>query len=117
VVLVLYILASWLSGRAIPGWTSLMLIVVVIGAVQMVVLGLMGEYIGRLYSQAKQRPLYIVQEIEGRGIAEAPRHERGLGIVASPKSPIAVKPEGHQRRQRNVGKDRPPGRAAKPLDQ
>jgi glycosyltransferase involved in cell wall biosynthesis len=61
VLLVLYILAGWLSGRAIPGWTSLMLVVVVLGAVQMFVLGLMGEYIGRLYSQAKQRPLYIVQ--------------------------------------------------------
>jgi len=113
VLLVLYILAGWLSGRAIPGWTSLMLVVVVIGAVQMFVLGLMGEYIGRLYSQAKQRPLYIVQEIAGR----APAAGRGLGIVASAKSPVAVKPEGHQRRQRNVGNDRPPGRARKPLDQ
>ena len=69
VLLVLYILAGWLSGRAIPGWTSLMLVVVVLGAIQMFVLGLMGEYIGRLYSQAKQRPLYIVQEIEGRSVA------------------------------------------------
>src|SRR5215203_4582006 len=93
VLVMLYILAGWLSGRAIPGWTSLMLVVVVIGAVQMFVLGLMGEYIGRLYSQAKQRPLYIVQEIEGRGVTQAPRHERRLGIVASAKGPVAVKPE------------------------
>ena len=117
VLLVFYILAGWLSGRAIPGWTSLMLIVVVIGAVQMFVLGLMGEYIGRLYSQAKQRPLYIVQDIEGRGLTQAPGNGRGLGIVASAKSPVTVKPEGHQRRQRNVRNNRPPGRAAKPLDQ
>jgi glycosyltransferase involved in cell wall biosynthesis len=117
VLLVLYILAGWLSGRAIPGWTSLMLVVVVLGAIQMFVLGMMGEYIGRLYSQAKQRPLYIVQDIEGRGINQAPRHERGLGIVASAKGPVAVKPKGHQRRQRKVGNDRPPGRAGKPLDQ
>ena len=116
-LLVLYILAGWLSGRAIPGWTSLMLVVVVLGAIQMFVLGLMGEYIGRLYSQAKQRPLYIVQEIAGRGITEAPRHDRGLGIVASAKGPVAVEPEGHQRRQRKVGNDRPPRRAKKSLDQ
>ena len=51
-----------LAGRSIAGWTSLMLVVVVLGAVQMFVLGLMGEYIGRLYNEAKQRPLYIVQE-------------------------------------------------------
>jgi dolichol-phosphate mannosyltransferase len=114
VLVMLYIFAGWLSGRAIPGWTSLMLIVVVIGAVQMFVLGLMGEYIGRLYSQAKQRPLYIVQEIAGR---DGGNPGRGLGIVASAKGPVAVKPKGHQRRQRKIGEDRPPRRAAKPLDQ
>jgi len=113
-LVMLYILAGWLSGRAIPGWTSLMLVVVIIGAVQMFVLGLMGEYIGRLYSQAKQRPLYIVQDIAGRSIPEA--RDR-LGLVSSAKGPIAVKPEGHQRRQRNIGDDRPPRRPKKPLDQ
>jgi dolichol-phosphate mannosyltransferase len=117
VLLVLYIFAGWLSGRAIPGWTSLMLVVVVLGAIQMFVLGLMGEYIGRLYSQSKQRPLYIVQEIEGSQIMEAPRLNRGLGIVASPESPVTMEPEGHQRRQRNVGNDRPPRRPRKTLDQ
>ena len=79
----------------------------------MFVLGLMGEYIGRLYSQAKQRPLYIIQEIEGASHAPA----KALGIVASAEGPVAVKPEGHQRRQRNVGNDRPPRRPRKPLDQ
>lgn len=71
VIIVAYILFAWLAGRSIPGWTSLMLVVVVLGAVQMFVLGMMGEYIGRLYSQAKQRPLYIIQEIAGGQDAEA----------------------------------------------
>lgn len=71
VLLIAYIAFAWLAGRSIPGWTSLMLVVVVLGAVQMFVLGMMGEYIGRLYSQAKQRPLYIVQEIAGGQPAEA----------------------------------------------
>ena len=65
VLIVLYILYAWLSGRSIQGWTSLMFVVVVLGAVQMFVLALMGEYIGRLYNEAKSRPLYIVQEIAG----------------------------------------------------
>ena len=64
-LIVVYIVIGWLSGRSIPGWTSLMLVVVVLGAVQMFVLALMGEYIGRLYNEAKGRPLYIVQEIAG----------------------------------------------------
>ena len=67
VLIVLYILVGWMDGRSIPGWTSLMLVVVVLGAVQMFVLALMGEYIGRLYNEAKGRPLYIVQEIAGGG--------------------------------------------------
>jgi glycosyltransferase involved in cell wall biosynthesis len=65
VVLILYIAYAWASGQSVQGWTSLMLVVVVLGAVQMFVLALMGEYIGRLYSQSKQRPLYIVQEVAG----------------------------------------------------
>jgi dolichol-phosphate mannosyltransferase len=65
VLIVLYIIYAWVAGKSVQGWTSLMLVVVVVGAVQMFVLALMGEYIGRLYNEAKRRPLYIVQEIAG----------------------------------------------------
>jgi polyisoprenyl-phosphate glycosyltransferase len=65
VLLVLYIAYAWLSGRSIQGWTSLMLVVVILGAIQMFALALMGEYIGRLYNESKRRPLYIVQDIAG----------------------------------------------------
>jgi dolichol-phosphate mannosyltransferase len=64
-LIILYILYAFVSGQSIQGWTSLMLVMVVLGAVQMFVLAMMGEYIGRLYSQAKQRPWDIVQEIAG----------------------------------------------------
>ena len=61
-----YIAWGWLSGNVAAGWTSLMLVVVALGAVQMFVLGMIGEYLGRLYIEAKRRPLYIVSEIAGR---------------------------------------------------
>lgn len=64
-LLLFYIAYGWLSGRAIEGWTSLMLVVVILGAVQMFVLGMIGEYLGRLYMEAKRRPLYIVSDIAG----------------------------------------------------
>ena len=64
-LLVLYIGYAWISGQSVQGWTSLMLVVVVLGAIQMFVLALMGEYIGRLYNEAKRRPLYVVEEIAG----------------------------------------------------
>jgi dolichol-phosphate mannosyltransferase len=77
VLIVLYILYAWLSGHSILGWTSLLVVVVVLGAVQLFVLALMGEYIGRLYNESKRRPLYIVQEIAG-----ATGREGRLGQVA-----------------------------------
>ena len=42
-----------------------MLVVVVLGAVQMFVLGMIGEYLGRLYVESKRRPLYLVADIAG----------------------------------------------------
>ena len=77
-LLLVYIAASWMTGRTIQGWTSLMFVVVVLGAVQMFVLGMIGEYLGRLFMEVKRRPLYIVAEIAGR--ADGPAK---LGHVAS----------------------------------
>jgi dolichol-phosphate mannosyltransferase len=91
-LLIVYIVYSWVGGRSIQGWTSLMLVVVVLGAVQMFVLALMGEYIGRLYNEAKRRPLYIVQDIAGQ---PADRPAR-LGVIASP-----VKPQPPRRSKRS----------------
>jgi len=76
-LLILYIAYAWFAGQSIQGWTSLMLVVVVLGAIQMFVLALMGEYIGRLYNEAKRRPLYIVQEVAG-----GERTEARLGYLA-----------------------------------
>jgi polyisoprenyl-phosphate glycosyltransferase len=71
VALIIYIFISWMSGKSIQGWTSLMLVVVVLGAIQMFVLSMIGEYMGRLYNQAKQRPLYIVQDVVGGAVSKA----------------------------------------------
>lgn len=84
-LLLLYIAIGWLSGTTIQGWTSLMLVVVTLGAVQMFVLGMIGEYLGRLYIEAKRRPLYIVSDIAGRA-AGRPQ----LGHVAHEAETIAT---------------------------
>jgi dolichol-phosphate mannosyltransferase len=76
-LLIVYIGFGYFSGEAIQGWTSLMLVVVILGAVQMFVLGMIGEYLGRLYIESKRRPLYIVSDIAGHTEA----HGR-LGHVA-----------------------------------
>jgi polyisoprenyl-phosphate glycosyltransferase len=47
----------------VPGWTLLFIGMLFIGGLQMLSLGIVGEYIGRIYTEAKQRPLYLVREI------------------------------------------------------
>ncbi|WP_372915073.1 glycosyltransferase family 2 protein [Sandarakinorhabdus sp.] len=67
VLVAIYILAQWLRGGTVEGWTSLSLLIIGIGAAQMLVLGVIGEYLGRVYVEAKRRPLYIVAEVVGSG--------------------------------------------------
>ena len=85
ILLLGYIAYGWLSGNVTEGWTSLMLVVVALGAVQMFVLGMIGEYLGRLYIEAKRRPLYIVSEIAGRTAGR-----RHLGHIAHGAETIAT---------------------------
>ncbi len=47
---------------ALPGYTSLMAVVLIFGGVQLLSIGLMGEYVGRIYRESKRRPLYFVAE-------------------------------------------------------
>lgn len=49
----------------VEGWTALMIAVLFIGGVQLVSIGILGEYVGRIYSEIKKRPLYVVQEYLG----------------------------------------------------
>jgi len=58
-----YTTGSWLLGVTVPGWTSLTTIVLILGSVQLLVLGIMGEYLGRLYLESKHRPLFIVESV------------------------------------------------------
>jgi glycosyltransferase involved in cell wall biosynthesis len=56
-----YILVSYFTGNAVSGWASLMATVVFFGGMQLMVLGIIGMYLGKLFMQAKQRPNYIVR--------------------------------------------------------
>jgi glycosyltransferase involved in cell wall biosynthesis len=69
---------SWMTGHVLPGWTSLASLILIIGSVQLLMLGIFGEYLGRMYMEAKRRPLYIVDRIVGPGDRnEVPRlHEK-----------------------------------------
>lgn len=62
----LWIIVKTLAwGETVQGWPSMMAVVLFLGGVQLMALGVIGEYLGRLYLEAKQRPLYLVQEWRG----------------------------------------------------
>jgi glycosyltransferase involved in cell wall biosynthesis len=54
-----------ISGRDIQGWTSLMLVILFFSSLQMIFMGIFGEYIGKIYKEVKRRPRYIVEEVIG----------------------------------------------------
>jgi dolichol-phosphate mannosyltransferase len=53
------------GGYEVPGWTSILLAVCLLGSIQLVVLGVIGQYIGRIYEESLARPLYIASELRG----------------------------------------------------
>jgi len=62
----LYILClRIITGQFIPGIAGILVSVLFLGGIQLLFLGLIGEYVGRMYDEIKQRPLYIVQEFLG----------------------------------------------------
>ena len=71
-------------GRDVPGYASLMVVMLMLGAVQLISLGVIGEYLGRLYTEAKQRPLYLVRDAAGfagaRSVGARPGGARSAGM-------------------------------------
>lgn len=57
------VLAAYFSGNAVPGWSSLMIMVMMLSSVQLLCLAIIGEYVGRIFMQTKNRPRYIIEKI------------------------------------------------------
>lgn len=69
----IYALLSFFLHRTVEGWTSLALITLGAAAVQLCVIGVMGEYIGRIYDEVKGRPLFVIESIEAMQKLSSPR--------------------------------------------
>ena len=68
---IIVVLVLWLLKINVPGWTTLMVFVLLLGGVQLMVIGVLGEYLGRIYDEVKERPLYLVAEEVGGETADA----------------------------------------------
>lgn len=61
-VMIVWSIVRHFAGATVTGWSSLMCIVLFLGGVQLLCVGVLGEYIGKIYAEVKHRPRYIVQE-------------------------------------------------------
>jgi glycosyltransferase involved in cell wall biosynthesis len=66
------IVASLVDGSGVPGWVSLMTVVLLVSGVQLLTLGIVGEYVGKVYDEVRARPSFIVAERVGRGLSAPP---------------------------------------------
>ncbi len=68
-IMLIYALIAWIGGRAVTGWTSTLASIWLIGGIQLLSLGVIGEYIGKIYNESKHRPRFIIDRdlnAEGR---------------------------------------------------
>lgn len=86
---VIYALAlRLLTSNWVPGWTLIFISLLLIGGLQLVCLGIMGEYIGRIYNETKDRPLFLVRET--LGVTDDVRMMANSTIHGSPSQELRV---------------------------
>ena len=59
--MLLYALISWITGQTVVGWTSTLASIWMIGGIQLLSLGIIGEYVGKIYNETKRRPRFIIE--------------------------------------------------------
>jgi dolichol-phosphate mannosyltransferase len=62
-IYLLFTLVAAYLGKTIQGWTSMISVVLILGGIQLISLGIMAQYIGMIFEQVKNRPLYILKKI------------------------------------------------------
>jgi len=107
---VMYLLSvfvqKWILGWTVEGWATIMVAMLFMGSVQLICLGILGEYLGRIFNEVKPRPMYVVEELlspagelpghaAGRPLADAEPQYQSVGSVPGVAGKL---PDGSGRR-------------------
>jgi hypothetical protein len=68
-------------GNPVPGYPSLVVIILFLGGMQLMAIGIVGEYIGRIFNETKNRPLYFVNDYRPRRAAAAAGKPRSISCA------------------------------------
>ena len=101
---------AWIAGATVSGWPSLYVAILFLGAVQLLCLGLLGEYVARIYTAVQGRPAYFVAAdsatvgdeptarptlaADGAPTAAGPTLATAAGVPAGPGGPTDAAPDG-----------------------
>jgi len=67
IAVMIYAIVMWASGQTVSGWTFTICSIWLVAGIQMIAIGIIGEYIGKIYAETKRRPRYFVEEVLNEG--------------------------------------------------
>jgi dolichol-phosphate mannosyltransferase len=74
IAVLVFTMTAWMMSWTVAGWGSIITVVLLLGSAQLVVLGVIGEYLGRLCLESKRRPLFVIDRIERKPFPSLPPH-------------------------------------------
>ena len=75
-----YVIVQKMLGNTVPGFATIVVAMLFLGGVQLICLGIIGEYIGRIYNESKARPIYLLEEVYTRQSADPPEGDLRQGV-------------------------------------
>lgn len=90
------IVAHFVLRATVPGWTAQVVLITLLAAVQLLMIGILGEYIGRIYEQAKGRPLYVVGDKVNLGKRDDDELDEDVQAGSAPEASAADEPATHE---------------------
>jgi hypothetical protein len=72
IYMIIVVVSALVYGDPVAGYPTLITVILFLGGVQLLSLGIIGEYLGRVFNESKRRPVYLVDEYNGRKVTYAP---------------------------------------------